>query len=140
MGATAGLIMLPNGSMRAVKELTCSFLCDQLQAFGVQEPNDFLKPYLRTTPAAGEKGFLKLLIHHSYNRAAGPNIIGRSVATREAAFDELVCHYDPRETSASFCGYVGVHCSRKNSALTSSRELGQRIKKEVASTLLSELP
>lgn len=87
--------MLPKGRMRAVKELTWSFLCDQLQTFGVQEPNDFLEPYLRTTPAEGEKGFLKLLIHHYYNRAAGQNIIGRSVAARGAAFDDLVCQYDP---------------------------------------------
>jgi hypothetical protein len=89
--------MLPNGSMRAVKELTWSFLCDQLHTFGVHDPINFLQPYLRPTSAKTEKEFLRLLIDHSYNRSAGPIIVGRPIAARRAAFDDLVCQYEANE-------------------------------------------
>src|SRR5436309_7677205 len=90
--------MLPKGCMRLVKDATWSFLCEQFSVRGVSDTKAFLTPYIKSRiPVSNENEFLEYLVHHSYNRAAGPTVVGLSIRSRRSEFDELVCHYDPQK-------------------------------------------
>lgn len=88
------------GIARSVRAMAKDFLMDQLTKHSIHNPDAVVQKYLQPRPAKDDRQFLEYLIHYSYNRSMGPNVIGRQIDDRREEFATIVYGYDPGQITA----------------------------------------
>jgi hypothetical protein len=81
---------------------TKKFLIDSLRDNGISEAEKILDKYKKPKPVTEKCEFFQRLIHHSYNRQMGPNVVGRILATKSKQFSELLFGYEAKKVAAEF--------------------------------------